>query len=282
MSSPSDQTDDELPDVDERLVAPEARYEIDDGKLVYVAPADEPHGEAHGALAALLRAHCASEYKVAIDMLTRTSRVSDIAPDASVYPAARHPQTGGRQLEEVAFELLATSRLSTAASKADQLARRGVRRVFGVDLVKRRVVEWSRELSSWSILPIIGVIADRVFAAPIPIEGLLDIAANDDLVVRAWRMRGHPEFVAEREQGREQGREEGREEGREKGREEGRERGREDGLRAALLLVMAARFGSLDSELVSRIERANAQALEVWIARAGGAGTLSDVFDESR
>src|SRR5438045_2885533 len=38
---------DELPDIDERLVAPETRYEIWDGKLVYVPPADPPHGELH-------------------------------------------------------------------------------------------------------------------------------------------------------------------------------------------------------------------------------------------
>lgn len=272
MSSPSDHTNEDLPAVDERLVAPEARYEIDDGKLVYVAPADEPHGEAHGALAALLRAHCAAEYKVAIDMLTRTSKVSDIAPDASVYPAARDPRTGGRQLEEIAFELLATTRLSTAASKADQLTKRGVRRVFGIDLVKRRVVEWSRQLSSWSILPIVGVIEDRVFAEPVPIEGLLDIAANDDLVVRAWRMRGHPEFAAEREQGRAEGREEGR--------EEGRVEGREEGLRDALRTVLTARFGPLEGDVAARIDRATFEMLERWIVRAATAPTAGEAVSE--
>ncbi len=276
MSSPSDHTNEDLPAVDERLVAPETRYEIDDGELVYVAPADEPHGEAHGALAALLRAHCASEYKVAIDMLTRTSKVSDIAPDASVYPAARDARTGGRQLEEVAFELLATTRLSTAASKAEQLTKRGVRRVFGIDLVKRRVVEWSRELSSWSILPIAGRIEDRVFAAPVLIEGLLDIAMNDDLVVRAWRLRGHPEFAAEREEGREEGRAEGREEGREQGHEEGREQG----LRRALRSVLTARFGALAVELDARIESARAERLEEWITRAAIVATAADVVRE--
>ncbi len=270
MSSPNDRTNEDLPAVDERLVAPEARYEIDDGKLVYVAPADEPHGEAHGALAALLRAHCAVEYKVAIDMLTRTSKTSDIAPDASVYPAARDARTGGRQLEELAFELLSTTRLSTAASKADQLTKRGVRRVFGIDLVKRRVVEWSRDLGSWSILPTIGVIEDAVFATPLPIEGLLDIVGNDDLVVRAWRSRGHAEFAAERQ--------EGREEGREQGREEGREEGREQGLRDALHAVLTARFAGTDRECAARMEHADAALLERWLARAVIAATIDEVF----
>ena len=69
-----------LPEVDERLVAPEARYEIEDGKVVYAAPADELHAETHASLGALVQAHRAAGYWVAIDMLTRTSRVSDIAP----------------------------------------------------------------------------------------------------------------------------------------------------------------------------------------------------------
>ncbi len=54
----------------------------------------------HSALDALVRAHRAEGYAVAVDMLTRTSRTDDIAPDVSVYPAARDPRTGGRQLEE--------------------------------------------------------------------------------------------------------------------------------------------------------------------------------------
>ena len=47
----------ELPDVDERLVAPESRFEIIDGKDSYVAPADEPHGTSHARLAAVIEAH---------------------------------------------------------------------------------------------------------------------------------------------------------------------------------------------------------------------------------
>ena len=35
------------PAVDERLVMPETRFEILDGKVEYVPPADEPHGVRH-------------------------------------------------------------------------------------------------------------------------------------------------------------------------------------------------------------------------------------------
>src|SRR5258705_2418803 len=95
-------TDEELPAVDQRLVSPEERYEIDEGVLVYVPPADEPHGTRHSKISALVEAHAGAEFDVASDMLTRTSRTSDIAPDVSVFPRARDPQTVGRQLQQLA------------------------------------------------------------------------------------------------------------------------------------------------------------------------------------
>src|SRR6185436_18018507 len=88
----------DVPPVDERLVAPDTPYEIIDGELIYVPPADPPHGMRHAKLAALVEAHAADDFIVAVDMLTRTSKTSDFAPDVSVFPAARDPETGGRQL----------------------------------------------------------------------------------------------------------------------------------------------------------------------------------------
>jgi len=266
MSSPSDHTDSDLPPVDERLVAPGIRYEIDDGKLVWVAPADEPHGVGHGALGALLRAHRSDDRSVAIDMLTRTSETSDIAPDASVYPTARDPVTGGRQLEELAFELLATSSLARVGAKAAQLAARGVRRVFGIDLTKRRVVEWSTALGTWSILATDGAIVDPALAVPLPHAALLDAASADDATVRAFRERRHPEFLAERA--------EGREEGRAEGRAEGREEGRKDLVREMLV----AKFGALDAVHEARLVAADRAALEHYARRLVTAAALDDVF----
>src|SRR6187549_401954 len=99
MSSLSSNASTGLPPIDEHLVVPESGYELDDGKLVLVAPALEPHADRHSKLAALLEAHAAADFNVAVDMLIRISHDSDRAPDASVYPSARDPQTGGRQLE---------------------------------------------------------------------------------------------------------------------------------------------------------------------------------------
>src|SRR5690606_7803672 len=169
----------ELPAVDERLVAPESGYEIIDGRVVAVPPAREPHAERHAKLGALLEAAVVDDYNVAIDMLTRTSQYSDIAPDASVYPIARDPSTGGRQLEELAFEIASTQSLTDAGRKAQLLTQRGVRRVFALDLDHGRVLEWSRETSTWEILPDSGTIEDRVFATPIPVVALIKAAKID-------------------------------------------------------------------------------------------------------
>jgi hypothetical protein len=190
-----------LPDVDERLVVPETRYEIVDGEEVYAAPSDEPHAESHASLGALLRAHRAAGYSVALDMLTRTSRIDDLAPDVSVYPTARNLRTGGRQLEEMAFEIASSQSVRHVGSRAAKLVARGVRRVFAIDIGRLCALEWSKELGQWSILDRRSRIEDRVLAVPILIGVMLDVALADDAVVRAWRAKRHPEFIAERAEG---------------------------------------------------------------------------------
>jgi Uma2 family endonuclease len=200
----------ELPDVDERLVAPDSRFEIIDGKVSYVPPALEPHGTSHARLAAIVEAHRHPDFSVAVDMLTRTSRVDDIAPDVSVYPSARNPRTGGRQLEQLAFEIASTESLSHAADKARRLVGRGVRRVFALDLDRERVLEWSTDIDAWSILDLTSEIDDPALAVPLPVAPLIDAARADDAVVRAFRARRHPEFLAERAEGERIGREQGR------------------------------------------------------------------------
>ena len=109
----------ELPPVDERLVVPGTRHEIYDGELVYVPPADPPHAIQHSKVSALVEAHAKPEFHVASDMLTRTSRTSDVAPDVSVFPRAPHPETGGRQLEHLAFEVVSTCRYRPSSTEIE-------------------------------------------------------------------------------------------------------------------------------------------------------------------
>jgi hypothetical protein len=130
-----------------------------------------------------------ADFVTAIDMLTRTSELNDFAPDASVFPRARHPVTGGRQLEHVAFEIASSETLADCGVKARELVRRGVRRVFAIDIdpgplnddgeplgdpVSIRCHEWARELDGWHPLDPDTVIADRVFAVPLPVAALTD------------------------------------------------------------------------------------------------------------
>ena len=247
----------ELPEVDERLAVPGTRYEIEDGREVYVAPADEPHGRTHVSLGALVQAHRADGYSVAADMLTRTSLIDDIAPDVSVYPTARHPTTGHRQLEELAFEIASTETLAHAGRKAARLVSRGVRRVFALDVERMRALEWSQEAGQWSILDRRAQIEDPALAVPIPIEAILDAARADDAIARALRVKRHPEFVAERTEGWTEGHAQGLTEGRAEGRAE------------ALLIVLAGRgLVPTEAERHRILEERDLGRLERWLAAA--------------
>lgn len=124
-----------LPAVDERRVHPETREEMIDGRIVQVAPANDPNAVATSDLAALLTTHVKSGYRAAVDMLIRTDAQNDFAPDASVFPDGREPLTGGRQLERLAFEICDTQTRARAAGKASKLSGRGVARVFCIERV---------------------------------------------------------------------------------------------------------------------------------------------------
>jgi hypothetical protein len=263
-----------LPAVDERLVAPETRYEIDGGVLVHVSPAHEPHGSRHSKISALLEAHVDLEFDVATDMLTRTSETTDVAPDVSVFPVERDPETGGRQLEHLAFEVVSTESLGHAADKAASLVARGVRRVFAIDIERRRALEWSRPLGTWIVLDASADIEDPALAVPLPVAALIPAAKADDAVARALLLKQNPVLEATRAQDRVTARAEGKVEGKAEGRVESKVE--------AVLVILAARGVSLDPSARARIigEREPAQ-LDRWIARAATCATIADLFVES-
>jgi hypothetical protein len=249
----------EPPAVDERLVAPETRYEIEDGRVVYVPPADEPHGSRHAIVAAVVTAHRDSAYQVAVDMLTRTSRVDDIAPDVSVYPAARHPQTGGRQLEELAFEIASTESLGHAGARAAKLTARGVRRVFAIDVERGRALEWSPALDAWSILDQRDKIEDRALAVALPVAALLDAAQVDASIAHALRAQRHPEFLAERA--------------------EGRAEGRAEVIGPAVVSILAARGLELtEHERTQILAERDLARLDRWLAVAATCGSVAELL----
>lgn len=176
------------PPVDDHIIVPEQRAELVRGELIMSPPAGEPHGRQHVELGYLLRAHVAEGYLVALDLLTRMAETSDFAPDASIYPEARDAE-GHRQLEVMAFEIVSQQRLSVATHKAKEMAGRGVRRIFCIDLGPGDVLEWSS--SSWNRLESSCVIDDICLHSPLSVGVLLNAAECDNAVAKALHLRGN-------------------------------------------------------------------------------------------
>jgi hypothetical protein len=266
-----------------------------DGELIYVSPADLLHGTQHVTIAALIAMHVRKQFRVAADMLTRTSLTSDVAPDVSVLPRALDPRTGKRQLEHLSFELVSTQSMSNAARKAALLAGRGVRRVFAIDVKRQRVLEWAARRGEWRLLGSSGPIEDLVFAVPLRIEAVLSSAAADDEVQRALARKRNPVFRSLMQRGRAQarkqgeqegrveGRVEGRREGRKAGRAEGRRQGRREGARRgqalALLALLGVRGVAVSAADRKRILGEQSLArLERWVVRAATCTRVAEIF----
>lgn len=247
-----------LPAVDDHFIREGSRLEAVGGIIVVSPPADAPHATLHFSLAYVLGAHVAPGWQGAVDMLTRTSHESDFAPDASVFPAERDPGTGGRRLEELAFEIAATQPLDLAGEKARELLRRGVRRVFCIVVKHLRVLEWSRATDGWSPLADSAVIADRCFVRPLPVRALVRAAAADDAVVAALIERGHPQLAAIEARGE--------------------ARGEASGLARGLVALLEVRgFVPTERELAA-IHSANAETLGRWLEMARTVSSVTEII----
>jgi Uma2 family endonuclease len=259
----------ELPDVDERLVAPDCGYEIIDGMVIPVPPALPPHATRQSKIASLLEAHTCSEYDVATDMLTRTSKIDDFAPDVSVFARAPDLKTGGRRLEELVVEIISKQTVANAARKAAKLSARGVRRVFGIDLKRGRVLEWSLALGTWSILDSNVDLVDPVLAVPLPLAAMLDAGRTDDAVARALVAKHNPVLetmlAASADLGLQQG----------------REQGRADGMIAAILAVLAARgIPVTDAQRARCLAERDPDRLDRWLVVATTAEDVTSLFGD--
>jgi hypothetical protein len=186
-----------FPDVEDHLVQPEvARDEIIGGRRVVLSPAKEPHATQHFQLDYLLGAHVAPSYHAATDLLTRHDEDSDFATDTCVFKDGVDPATGGRYLEEIAFEVVSEQNERFVTEKALRMHRRGVRRIFAVWVRgPRRVCEWSPESQSWRPLEAGARIEDPCLVAPLVVAALLDAAATDNAVVEALVAKGNPAIL---------------------------------------------------------------------------------------
>ena len=268
------------PRIDERLAPPETRVEFLHGMELFAAPADPPHATKHSQVDRVIGSHVAEGYIPAVDMLTRTAGASDFAPDVSVFPAEPDPETKGRRLEELAFEVASEQALSVPTEKARELIRRGVRRVFCVLVKQRRVLEWSRETDGWATLPESAVIDDRCLVRPLPVAALLDAALADDAVVQALLVKRPPSLVRALEAQLAEGHKEGHREGHKEGHREGHKEGELEARRQDLLLVLSERGILVPEDVRAAIAGcADLARLERWFRRAITARTAAEVLD---
>jgi hypothetical protein len=247
------------PDVDDRLAPPETRIEYLDGKKIITRPAHRPHATKHCQVDRVIGAHVAEGYEVAVDMLTRTSKTSDFAPDVSVFPSAPDPKTKGRQLEELAFEVASKQALKVPTDKARKLVARGVRRVFCVLLKKGRLLEWSRAVNGWATVPETSSIHDRCLVRPLPVAALLDAARADVEVAEALLVKRPAPILRALSDSKAEGKAEGKAE--------------------AVLAVLLARGVKVTSAVRKRILAAtDAAEVDQWLQRVATVQTAKELF----
>lgn len=263
----------DLPAVDDHVVVPESHTELVDGVVYETMGAKEPHATLHLQVARVFAGCLASGYEAAVDMLTRADEDNDAAPDVSVYPRRRDRKTGGRKLEEIAFEVCDTERDAHLTTKVKRLAARGVRRLFYVDVDTRTLHEWRHDPGDWVALGAEAEIVDRCFRVPIPARALVDRVLADDTVARAL-LAGHNRVIAaaiERE----------RSDARQHGIEVGHKTGLEAGVVVARREVLRMLLGQLplSDDDQRRIDACvDVATLDRWIRRAPGAASAAEVF----
>jgi hypothetical protein len=186
-----------FPRVDDHLVEPETtRDEIVRGERMIAQPALEPHGDAHFGLDYVLRGHVSKGFVGSTDLITRAAYDSDFATDTCIRQDGKDPETGGRYLEQIAFEIVNEQGLKKIAVRAEDLCRRGVRRVFAIFVKTGAVTEWAPDTQAWRVLEPGDTITDPCLSRPLAVKALLDAAAADDAVARALEAKDNPAIRA--------------------------------------------------------------------------------------
>ena len=252
----------DFPRVDDHLVVPEiTRDEIIAGRRVVAEPADYPHATQHSDLHYVLRAHMASGYVSAVDLLTRHGETSDFASDASISRKGIDPSTGARYLEEIAFEVVSEQSTRNVTDKAVEMHRRGVRRIFAVFVKGSRFSEWDPESRSWRPLEAGSSIEDRCLVMPLAVSALLDAALADNAVAEALIAKGNAtirnlEATAEA-------------------------RGEAKGMAESILKILEARGVAISAAQQEEIQGcADLDRLDRWLRRAALASSADELTGE--
>jgi hypothetical protein len=273
----------EFPGLDDHLVEAEiTRDEIIGGQRVVLSPAYEPHATEHSELGYVVRAHVAPGYGAATDLLTRHDEESDFATDTCVRKKGVDPETGGRFLEELAFEVVSEQKERYVREKAVRMHRRGVRRIFAIWVKDQRVCEWSPESRSWRPLAADSRIEDPSLVAPLVVAALLDAAKADDAVVAALAAKGNPALLQREAAARSEGKAEGEAKGEAKGKIKGEAKGKIKGEAEAILKFLQARGLDVSAAQRQEILRCrDRERLDRWLRRAALAASVDEVLSES-
>jgi hypothetical protein len=253
----------EFPRVDDHLVRPETREEIVRGTRMVALPAHPPHAERQTKLDVVIDTHVAPGYVAATDLLTRVGPQSDFATDLCVRKVGIDPDTGARYLEELAFEIVSEQSRRSITIRAEDLSKRGVRRLIAIFVKTSTIEEWSRDEQRFEPLDLDGELVDPTLTRPIALRALLDVAKGYDETARALDLKRVPYLV------------ELRREAEERGKREGELRGKRD----MLARQLARRFGPLSAEARTRLAQADAAQLDAWSERVLDAATLADVLE---
>jgi hypothetical protein len=238
-----------FPRIDDHLVRPETREELVRGRAVVAMPAKEPHAERHFMLDYVTGGALAPGYVGATDLLTRAGPGSDFATDTCIRREGIDPATGTRYLEELAFEVVGEQSLGDVTERAEDLAKRGVRRIIAIFVKKGEVREWSIERNGWIVLDPSGALEDRTLARPIPIHALLDRAEATRAVVQALHAKREPAIMEIEEKGRTEG--------------------RVEGMRQGIVALCGALGISLDAKRHATLQALDATALQALLAMIG-------------
>jgi hypothetical protein len=261
----------EFPGLDDHLVEPEiTRDEIIGGQRVVLSPAYEPHATEHSELGYVVRAHVASGYGAATDLLTRHDEESDFATDTCVRKKGVDPETGGRYLEELAFEVVSEQKERHVREKAVRMYRRGVRRIFAIWVKDQRVCEWSPERRAWRRLEPGSWIEDPCLVAPLAVAALLDAAAADNAVAAALVAKGNPALLQREAAARSEGEAEGEAKGEIKGEAE-----------AILKILQARGLEVSEARRQEVLHCRDRERLDRWLRRAVLASSVGEVLSES-
>ncbi len=258
---------------DDRLARPEYGEfgeEVIDGVRMECLASDAEHADPQLRLGIVVGVCLRKGYVASTELLTRIEEETDFATDVCVRQEGVDPETGGRYLEELSFEVANTqTRENLEEIRVPKLQRCGVRRISAVLVPEDEVLEWSVAESGWRGWARGEKIRDPVFIQPLEVEAILDAAEVDQLVSKAQLTKKEPHLmgvIKEREA---------------RGRADGLAEGEAKGYAEAILLAFESHSITLDAENRQEIlECQDTALLRRLLTRALVATSASEVLAE--